>query len=732
MTNQTRFKQSRFSGHAGFSILEVMIGIFIFVVGLLALSALQGALTRSMADAKVRTTATNIAERILESQRGFSRLQSDTANPKTFFAFNDITSADTTETVDGVTYSIDMDVSDFYYQLAGDNFSETAVSGAISPTYKQVEITVSWDAAQSFRAEEGTDITAAGLGSGDITLTASIPALVTTASAFVADDPATGENPAPPVTYTPGLNPDIVSLSLGDNKFKESTLPVPKVIRVDELVETRFDVITYSSGGNGSLFLRREEFVAVSCECELKSAPGSAIGRRPTLWAGDEYSDAELVDKAYGVPANNIQSPYCDACCRDHHDGGTGSNDPAGDVGAIRFDPFRASTDYWGSGETFAGDHKHYKKDRFGNLSLAENVDDVYVESCRMVRKDGFFRTAQDFRREGINVFPYDFLDETAEVNKYSAYATGAVETYVGSTTDGYESAPPLLVTPTRTAVGVSPPPDSDLTLAYTYLPTALGADYQQLRSRGIYIDYLSEDLRAVISCLEDGGDAETCSSGDVVLDQTASENLLEMVPFFDVQLTYLNRWTESPPNIPVDTTNEALRSDNAHSRGVASKHATVGTSQVLASGNRGNSGITDTDPIDPNFLSMVSQNGMQVIINNDNPPPPNGTLVTAVFTSGVPGVQASSVEIEASGATCDRTVTGFICLVPNGQGATITLSNYHKNNNTNIVACSYEETLPGTSGSDQANRPFTVFDLDDALDTIIYQITIEAISCGG
>ncbi len=30
--------------HRGFSILEVMIGIFIFVVGLLALSSLQGAL----------------------------------------------------------------------------------------------------------------------------------------------------------------------------------------------------------------------------------------------------------------------------------------------------------------------------------------------------------------------------------------------------------------------------------------------------------------------------------------------------------------------------------------------------------------------------------------------------------------------------------------------------------------------------------------------------------------
>jgi len=110
----------------GFSILEIMIGIFIFVVGLLALSSLQGALTRAMADAKVRTTAANIAERTIEESRGFSRIESDTVNPKGWFAYNDIVSADTTEVVNGVTYSIDLDVIDHYYNIAGDNFTTTA------------------------------------------------------------------------------------------------------------------------------------------------------------------------------------------------------------------------------------------------------------------------------------------------------------------------------------------------------------------------------------------------------------------------------------------------------------------------------------------------------------------------------------------------------------------------------------------------------------------------------
>ena len=166
MNKQFKFKQNRFSRLSGFSILEVMIGIFIFVVGLLALSALQGALTRSMVDAKVRTTATNIAERLIEQQRGFPRLESDTAEPKTFFAYNDITSVNTSETIDGVIYSINMNVGDYYYQPATGTFSMTAPSGSVVSDYKQVEVTVTWDTAQEFRVNEGTVITAANLGSG--------------------------------------------------------------------------------------------------------------------------------------------------------------------------------------------------------------------------------------------------------------------------------------------------------------------------------------------------------------------------------------------------------------------------------------------------------------------------------------------------------------------------------------------------------------------------------------
>ena len=41
----------------GFSLLELVIGMFIFSVGMLALAALQGQLTRSQVDASVRSVA---------------------------------------------------------------------------------------------------------------------------------------------------------------------------------------------------------------------------------------------------------------------------------------------------------------------------------------------------------------------------------------------------------------------------------------------------------------------------------------------------------------------------------------------------------------------------------------------------------------------------------------------------------------------------------------------------
>jgi len=147
------------SNQRGFSILEVVIGIFIFVVGMLALGALQGALTRSMSDAKLRTTAANIADSFIERQRGFTQLLT-AATPGVPFAYNDIaTSTVQLPPVDGVVYTVNMTVRDFYYQLSSDTFTQAPVPlGATSSDYKQVDVSVTWNTGQKFRADESVEL----------------------------------------------------------------------------------------------------------------------------------------------------------------------------------------------------------------------------------------------------------------------------------------------------------------------------------------------------------------------------------------------------------------------------------------------------------------------------------------------------------------------------------------------------------------------------------------------
>ena len=726
---------------SGFSIMEVLIGIAIFAIGMLALASLQGALTRSTAEAKVRTEAISIAEEVIEAQRGFSKSFATTG----VFDYEDIRSSNdattpwtnTAITRNNVTYALAQTVVPYYYDLASDGFTATAPTGATSSNYKSLTVTVTWTGDdREFVIQEGVETTG-NLGGGSVQISSTISAISVAALGKVSEE-KDQIIIAPAVTYTPGQNPDIVSLGLGGSKFKESLTPEPEVQRTDELVETTFEVVTYSVGGS-TIFLRREEFAAVSCECELK-VPANNIGRRPAIWLGDEYLEPEFANKAYGLSANNTQSDLCDTCCQDHHDGGTASLDSSyADAGAILTNPFRPTTDYFTTG-TFVGDHKHYTKSNLGVLSEAAQ-NDVYVEACRMVRKDGFFRVAQDFSRESLNVFQYDFLDTSTEVDLYSAWLTAAVTTFSADVyNNGYGSdasylfKAPDLGTPARTAYnGGSPNPVAgDLNEGYTSLPTGLGADFQQLRSRGVYVDYMIKDLRDAIKCLVGGDDAETCKRGQVVFDNTGSVNPLEIIPFFEVQTTFLNSWSENPADTPVDTTNEPLETGNTHDRGTASKEGTNGAPFVSASGHAGNLGFTDTDPIDLNYA--LESNSIQVVINNSGTPIGTGTIVTGTISSGVNGVQARNVIVSVVNATCNYVGVTFTCLV-NDIGAVMTVSNYHKQNDDDMDACSYDSTLPATQGTDVNGHPYTEFALGTSTDAITYAISIvsgsvDALTC--
>jgi prepilin-type N-terminal cleavage/methylation domain-containing protein len=684
----------------GYTLIEVLVGMVIFALGMMALAQLQGSLARNSGDSNARTVAANIAEEVIESARTFSQITSDGVNR----AYEDIADGSLTVTRAGNQYAVSIDVTDYYYDPGTEGFTTTAPIGAARSDMKFVELEVTWNTEQEFRIDDGS-VTDGRLGSGSIVLRDVISSITSPSGGKVALGNAADSAFAPPVDYNPGENPDIISIRLGDNKFKESTTPLPDVFRVGELVETRFDVVTYSQNDAGATFLRREEFRAVSCECTLRIPDVAGEGGlRPTVWDGTEYTQGEWVSKPFGESASPLQSIYCSICCRDHHDGGTGEDDEPGDPGRSRYDPFRSADDYFAEG-ALAGDHKHYSRNRPGDLILAESDGDRYTEACRMVRKDGFFRIAQDLRQEGMNAFPGDYLDDDEEVGEYSDYVTEAVSDFefdMGAA-DLYESSPPSLTAPRDMSPEVIFPATS------WDNPTQMmvgGVTQQQLRSRGIYVDYMSDVLRAKINCLDLGGEGEACETPEVT-------TALEIIPFYDVQLTWLARWNESPTGYPIEVSNEAIEDDNAHSRGVAVLAGGEGPSTVDTAVHRGNLGLTGTDPIDPWFSFQAGRGTLYALAGEDDPGPPvSGIIISGEIISTVSGVKAADVEIEPTGAVCDRTLTGFECNLFVGETKPrLKIFNYGKGPQL-ILGCSDVLDTHGVSHVSVGGENWTRFNL--------------------
>ena len=697
---------------AGVVLLDVVLGIVIFVVGMLDLAQLQGNLTRSGADANTRTVGANVAEEIIEAARAFAQVPTDPLDVIPSFA--DIVSETRIVTRGGIDYTAIITVEDYYYRadLGLGSFSTTQPDtpcngcvGIVYPDFKYVEVEVGWNSSQQFQISEG-QLTGDLLGSGSITLTDIISSVPSFSGAKVAAASGDQEYYAPDAVYTPGTRPDAASIDLGNDRFKESSTPVSEIDLADGIVENWFDVATYQQIGADAIFIRREEIVTVSCQCSLLAAV-SENGRRPTVWDGAEYSEGEFVTKTYGERPdegsnNPDQSLFCIQCCRDHHDGGSGANDQSLDPGRSLYNPFKSSSEYHTSG-IFSGDHKHYTRNDVGELVVVESAGSEYIEACRLVRKEGFFRVVQDFRQEGLYAFPEDYLVSDSDQSEYSGFVGEAATTFVDAAiaADPYESNPPTLLTPGAALTAVVFP-------ASTYAnPTSLplnGSDTQQMNSRGIYVDYLSDDLRDVVNCL-DGGILSAFECG-------ATENVLksiEVIPFFDVQLTWLARWNETPVNTPVEVTNEKILTDNAHDRGLAAlQSGGTGMSEVETDIHKGNLGFTGTDPIIPDDFSEFTDYGLYVSSA--------ASIIDAVADSAVVsgslisgnnalGFNVADVTLTGSQARCGQTNSGYTCAIDVGATyPTVLVDGYDVTGGNSKTGCS------GTLSVDSYDKTWTLF----------------------
>lgn len=259
---------------------------------------------------------------------------------------------------------------------------------------------------------------------------------------------------------------------------------------------------------------------------------------------------------------------------------------------------------------------------------------------------------------------PQTYLDEDSEVETYPTYVTDAITGFVDAADADYNEAPDSMTTPLAMSPEVLFP--GARTTNRTNMSPVLTT--QQLRARGVYADYITGELRTIIDCLEDGGNGQTCGVG-------ASNTALEIIPFFDVQLTWLGRWAETPVNVPISVTNdEAIETGNTHDRGRATLTSGSGASNIDFRVNRGNLGLTGSDPIDPAYSSALREYRLHALaVVAATPPVTTGFLVKGTITSQIPGVKASDVVISASNAQCNRTLTGYECIVSGTSGRTET-----------------------------------------------------------
>lgn len=630
----------------GFTLLEILIALLIISIGLASLATLQGKLTRYSAVAKQRTLAINLAEQQIETMRSFYTMVDTGANAcsTTKSGFDDLVSCSDGATISAgnMQFNVSWDIGNFVQNADGTTEIFDPESGVTRPDLKLVKINVEWSDGQGATQDvELVDI-------------------VDATSAF-----STGRvlarvdsNSSPRTPFIPEDFPGVVEIAIGSDKIKGSTTPQPKIENKGNNVITTFDVVTFLQTANNAYLQRREEFKVANCICTMDSNLGS--GRTPTVWDGTEYTLGELVTKRTGSVSTNEhgQPKACETCCRDHHDtSGSGA----------KYDSFRPAF----SGDTgdfdLAGDHAHYRIDN-GVKILAGEGDD-YLEVCRFIRKDGYFKLTTDLSLENLDVlkasYPSNFNDSysTSVIDFVTDFSTSInVPDYPSSVPDGsYSSSAPGMF---LTNVGSQRP----------------------AMSRGIYVDYMPDDLVKKIKCLQAGETGPYSDFCSVLNDPT----WLEIMPFFDVDLTSLSNWNRGSTAITVSNSPISDIESSRFSRGVveiAQDHFNVST-DVTASIEHSNSGLTDTNPIDPDD-ELEDSDDLPVAVLIGGTAEVTGVLVQGNIYAGSNKVNIETVRLQQNppDVACDiETIVdgrsmqkSYTCdLSPSPVTGTVTISDYN------------------------------------------------------
>lgn len=392
------------------------------------------------------------------------------------------------------------------------------------------------------------------------------------------DSPGVTAN-VPESKITPGSIPDIVAMVTDpDTGIKqETTKPAPDVKKNSDDVVVSFDSIIYDGSNNR---LIQSDTRTVYCSCDYQN--GLQSTRRParpySLPNGIYWFEGLSEEKEWGDSDN----PDCTVCCNDHFDVGSSS------LFEDNFNQFNQ-----GHGHTTDG-------------SSPASAGSEYLESCRMLRIDGFFRVMPDWNLIALNVFPPSYLTDADNVQRYQQYIEHVVQEYVAIQKS---ALPSTTYQPDSFRGWLSVNGDAADLDAFDSLTELFIASYQ-LAARAIYVDLMPQSLLDAIDFSDD--------------------NWLTKVSFNEVNTTLLANWrVEGDDDDYLKVTNEPVETivdpDNnffgTYSRGYVTtlqESASAATQpRVFATMTRYNSGLTGQDPISPFDASTLFETSLTLSVSS-------------------------------------------------------------------------------------------------------------------
>lgn len=486
----------------GFSLLEVLIAVVILGVGLLALATLQASLARNAAESRARTQAVSLAELVIERQRAmqFNQIPSNIEDEEYQAALNDL---------QAFVGAVDVDLQSQWFAGSGGVMQPVPVGATPANSdaqYKVLTAQVSWRSATDEEQQ--------------VAMSSVLSPVTLTFSPTLLQRDLGGSRIAQPTVIMPSpAGPGVIPIAIGDGSETAATNPRPEILgqrNQAQGVGTRYDVLTYNIQElEGVRIQQRVETMAIDCQCELGGGhlpEPFRVAQWPAFWDGFRYrlylptSQSGLPPgaAAQSIPVISrqlVQSPVCNECCRDHH---VAPEPPANTVQFSREED--ASTKY----------------KQVDNTLVPAVPGDIYRQSCRAIRVDGFWRIATDLRQEHLGLIA---TSDEARSPVPSSTAATAYEGFVvahlaAMREDDFEgNADPA---PEFDARGLNDPDLIDM-------PRRPPLDTRYLHGRGLYVDYLEQ---AAIDTMN-----RQCAAGSPV------QCYLRFIPFTTINVTELARW---------------------------------------------------------------------------------------------------------------------------------------------------------------------------------------------